>query len=447
MIIKNKNDLATTGLRSAALEIIEAGIARVIPSAIMHSAIRYDNELRILNVCGDIYNASKGRIFAIGGGKASCLMAESLENLIGYQNITDSTVICKNRPHKSNRIKMIQAGHPIPDQRGTRGVERMLRLKDRYAINQNDIILCLISGGGSALMPCPADSLSLDDKKQLTAMLLASGAEIQEINSVRKHLSKIKGGRLGYFFSPATVISLILSDVIGNDLSAIASGPTVPDFSTYADAYNVLEKYNLLPRAPVAAVDILKKGKQGLLEETPKVLGNCHNYIIGDNNLALEAMAQKATEMGYHPKIVTAELKGNTATAALSRANEIINTRSSGYDALIIGGETTLKLPEAPGKGGRNQHYVAASILAMRNYPDQWVLASMGTDGSDYLSDVAGAIIDNTSLYILMKNNIDIHQYLERCDSYTLLKKLDDSLIETGDTGTNVGDVIVYLLK
>ena len=190
-------------------------------------------------------------------------MAESLVSLLGYENITDGIVICKDKPLNNGKIKMVQAGHPIPDQRGVNGVQRMLRLKDRYAINKDDLVFCLISGGGSALMPCPADGISLDDKKKITGLLLASGAEIQEINSVRKHLSKIKGGRLGYYFSPATVISLILSDVIGNDLSTIASGPTVPDSSTFAEAYGVLEKYNLLSRAPAAVVDSFKKGMPG----------------------------------------------------------------------------------------------------------------------------------------------------------------------------------------
>ena len=177
------------------------------------------------------------------------------------------------------------------------------------------------------------------------------------------------------------------------------------------------------------------------------MLDNCHNYIIGDNNLALQAMAQKAREMGYRPKIITAEQKGDTSTVALSRAIEIINAGGSDYNAFLLGGETTLQLPEVPGKGGRNQHYAAVSLLAMKDYPDEWVVASVGTDGSDYLPDVAGAIVDNTSLHSLTKNDINVRQYIDRCDSYTLLKKLGNSLIETGDTGTNVGDIMVYLLK
>jgi glycerate 2-kinase len=447
MLIKNKNDLATSGSRRAALEIVEAGIERVLPSSIMQSAVSYNKLRRIIRVCGEEFPVSNGRIFVIGGGKASCLMADSLGSIIGYDTITDGIVICKDKPLQNPKIQILQAGHPIPDQRGVEDVERILRLKEQYKIAKDDLIVCLISGGGSALMPCPAEGLSLDDKKKLTALLLACGAEIHEINAVRKHLSKIKGGRLGQYFAPAKVISLILSDVIGNDLSTIASGPTVPDLSTYADAYRVLEKYDLLARVPIAAVDILRKGCKGCLDETPKVLDNCSNYIIGDSNLALQAMAQRATEMGYRPKIVTAELKGDTTATAFSTASEIIKAGSSFYNAFILGGETTLQLPENPGTGGRNQHYVAASLLAMENYPHSWTMASVGTDGSDYLPDVAGAIIDNNSPGQLSKNNVKVRAYLERCDSNTLLKKLGDSLIVTGETGTNVGDVIIYLIE
>ena len=228
MIIKNKSQLATTEIRKVALEIIEAGIERVLPSTVMKSTIRFDHERRMVHIDDDVFSASSGRIFVIGGGKASGLMAESLENILGTDNITEGIVICKGSGIKTSKIKLVQAEHPIPDKRGVEGVRNILQLKDRFSICRDDLLLCLISGGGSALMPCPADGISLEHKRKITEMLLASGAAINEINAVRKHLSKIKGGRLGQFYFPATVISLILSDVIGNDLSVIASGP---DFS------------------------------------------------------------------------------------------------------------------------------------------------------------------------------------------------------------------------
>jgi glycerate 2-kinase len=449
MIMKNKPELSTTELRKQALDIIEAGIARVLPPAIMKSAARYDPAGNTLTVGDYAYHLSRGRIFAIGGGKASALMAETLESIITPENIADGVVTCnsKSSDYRTGKVKIIEAGHPVPDQRGLKGVKQMLALKDRYSINEDDLVICLISGGGSALMPCPVDGVNLKDKQRITELLLGCGAEIHEINSIRKHISKIKGGRLGRFYSPATVVSLILSDVIGNDLSVIASGPTYPDPSTFSDAYNVLEKYDLLPKVPENVITFLRRGCQGDIEETPKTLDNCRNYIIGDNRLALEAMAEKAKEIGFKPYIVTAEQKGDTATMAQLRAAEILSARYTGYDVVLIGGETTPKLPDVAGKGGRNQHYAAVSMLAMKDYAGEWALASVGTDGSDFLPEVAGAIVDNNSLATAKDKGIDVKSYLDRYDSNTLLRKIGRSLIVTGNTGTNVGDVIIYVLK
>ena len=446
MIIKNKFELSITELRKQALDIIEAGIARVLPPALLKSAVRYDSAHRILTVKDDTYDLSKGRIFVIGGGKASGLMAETLEDIIAPDNIEAGVVTCKSGDYKTSKIKIIQAGHPVPDQRGLQGVKQMLALRERYSINENDLVICLISGGGSALMPCPVDGVNLKDKQTITELLLGCGAEIQAINAVRKHLSKTKGGGLGNFYSPATVVSLILSDVIGNNLDVIASGLTCPDSTTFSDAYEVLERYDLLSEVPEGAIDFLRKGCHGEVEETPKTLANCHNYIIGDNTLALEAMAEKASEMGFTPYIVTAEQKGDTTVMAQLRAKEILSAKYAGYDVVLIGGETTPKLPGAAGKGGRNQHYAAVSMLAMAGYAGEWVVASIGTDGSDFLPDVAGAMVDNNSLDSARARGIDVKSYLSRYDSNTLLKRIGDSLIVTGNTGTNVGDVILYAL-
>lgn len=226
MIIKNKDALSTTTLRKQALDIIEAGIDRVLPPNIMKSAVRYKAASRILTINGDTYCLSTGRVFVIGGGKALGLMAETLEDIIHPENISAGVVNCKSGYYKTHKTKIIPAGHPIPDKRGIGGVKEMLALRHHYSIDENDLVICLISGGGSALMPYPVEEVSLEDKQTITELLLSSGAEIAEINAVRKHLSKIKGGRLGHFYSPATVVSLILSDVIGNNLAVIASGPT-----------------------------------------------------------------------------------------------------------------------------------------------------------------------------------------------------------------------------
>ncbi|MFH0846935.1 MAG: MOFRL family protein, partial [Chloroflexota bacterium] len=239
----------------------------------------------------------------------------------------------------------------------------------------------------------------------------------------------------------------IISDVIGNRLDVIASGPTYPDSSTFRDAYQVLGRYNLLSCAPESIVNYINRGLRGEEVETPKTLTNCRNYIIGDSALALQSAAIKAGELGLRPIILTSEQKGEVEQVARLRADEIKSGKYAGYDAILIGGETTVRLPESHGRGGRNQHYAAVSLEAMASYPEEWVLLSLGTDGTDFLPDVAGAIVDSSSLGVAKKKGIDPSSYLQRCDSYTLLEKMGNSLVRTGDTGTNVGDVIVYLLK
>ena len=447
MIIKNRQELSTSKLRKKALNIIENGIERVLPSTIIQASISFDPETKTLVVNENNYRVN-GRIFVIGGGKASGLMAQTVERVIGPENIEAGIVIDKADPtdFRVQKIKVIQAGHPLPDERGIKAVRAILDLKGKYSIRKNDLVICLISGGGSALMPCPADGLSLDDKQKVTKLLLSCGANIYEINTVRKHLSGIKGGRLAKYYAPTRVLSLILSDVVGNDMSIIASCPTYPDSSSYADARLVLRKYNLLHKVPGNILYILEKGCLGQIEETPKSLENVQNYIIGDNCLALEAMAEKASSSGFKPVIVTAKQTGNTAAVARQRANEVLNALYKPYDAVIMGGETTLVLPDNHGTGGRNQHYAALTMLLLENYPSEWLLASVATDGSDYMPDVAGAIVDRSSLVNLKKKNVDICTYLERYDSYTLLKETGNSIILTGSTGTNVGDIILFLL-
>jgi hydroxypyruvate reductase/glycerate 2-kinase len=447
MIIKNRQELATSKLRENAIDIIEAGIERVLPSTIVQASVSFDPVTKTLYI-NEYTCRVNGRIFVIGGGKASGLMAQTLEEIVGPENIEAGIVIDKAAPaeFRTQKIKVMQAGHPLPDERGIKAVRAMLDLKAKYSICKDDLVICLISGGGSALMPYPADGLSLGDKQKITGLLLSCGANIHEINTFRKHLSGIKGGRLAQYFSPASVLSLILSDVVGNDMSIIASGLTYPDSSTYADARLVLGKYDLLHKVPGNILSVLEQGCRGKMEETPKSLENVQNYIIGDNRLALEAMAEKASCSGFKPFIVTAEQTGDTAVVARQRAQEILDVLYKPYDAIIMSGETTPVLPDNHGTGGRNQHYAALTMLLLENYPGEWLLASVATDGSDYLPYVAGAIVDRSSLTNLKKKTVDIKAHLERYDSYTLLRETGNSIILTGSTGTNVGDVMLYLL-
>lgn len=446
LIIKNREYLISSGLRARAVELIEAGIRRVLPSNLMRSSIKYNRRNKRLAVNGVKYGLARGRVFVIGGGKASGLMAEELEIIIGPESITAGTVNCKTGGYKTEKIAIVQAGHPVPDAAGVHGVREMLAMKARYNIVRSDLVICLISGGGSALLPCPVTGVTLEDKQDITQLLLRCGADIKEINTVRKHLSLIKGGGLAAFYKPARVISLVISDVVGDDLAVIASGPTVADPSTFKDAYAVLQKYGLLEKAPQNTLSFIRRGYEGAEAETPKELGNCDNYIIGNNHMALEAMAEKAKDMGLKPCIITAEMAGDTSTVAYRLGTEVNDGRYRGFDVVLLGGETTPTLPENSGRGGRNQHYAAVSMMAMKDCPCPWVVASVGTDGSDYLPDVAGAMVDNRSLDMAKAAGLDVDDYISRFDSNTLFTKMGRSLIVTGPTGTNVSDVLLYLL-
>jgi len=446
VIIKNREELITSGQRAAAVELIEAGIERVLPSNLVRTSVKYDHGQKRLSVEGHEYDLQKGRVFVVGGGKASGAMAVELEKILGPASIAAGIVNCKSDEHVTQKIKVVRAGHPVPDAAGVEGVREMLSMKARYCIGKDDLVINLVSGGGSALLPCPVNGVALEDKQVMTQLLLGCGADIKEVNSVRKHLSLIKGGGLAGFFAPARMVSLIISDVVGDDPGVIASGPAVPDASTYADALNVLQKYGLLEKAPQAAVDFIRRGCAGLEAETPKRLRNCTNHVIGNNHMALQAMAKKAVALGIKPCIVTAEMTGGTTEYAYGMAARVKEGRYRGFGALLIGGETAPALTENAGKGGRNQHYAAVSMLAMQGHIPPWLVASVGSDGSDFLPDAAGAMVDDRSLHEARAAGLDVEDYITRFDSNTLFTRMGRSLIITGPTGTNVSDILLYLL-
>lgn len=445
-MIRNYHALATSQRRVDALDIVSAGISRVLPGPVMRAALDYDATRRSLSIGDAEYAFTDGRLVVVGGGKAAGLMAEALEEILGPENIAAGCVTCKGGSYTTRRVEVIQAGHPVPDQRGMAAVRRMLAYRDELSLGAADLVLCLLSGGASALLPCPAPGVTLGDKQRLTGLLLASGAPIEEINIVRKHISATKGGGLGRHFSACRVVTPVISDVIGNRLEVIASAPTYPDTSTYEAALAVLKRRGITEKIPPSVLLHLRRGAAGEVPETPRELPNCTHHVIADNRLALEAMAAKAGELGYRPKILSDSQQGDAAALARARIAEIIAGRYAGHDCLLIGGEATIDLPANPGKGGRNQHYAAVTLLSMAGYAGDWVAASVGTDGSDYLPDVAGAIVDGAALSRLAARDVDGWDYVNRADSYHLLEQLGDGLVRTGDTGTNVGDVMVYLI-
>ena len=414
MIINNSEELISSGLRATAVGLIEAGISRVLPANLMREAVKCSITKQRLTVSAVKYSLAKGRVFVIGGGKASGLMAEELERIMQPGTITAGTVNCKTGGYNTEKVAIVEAGHPVPDESGMRGVREMLAMKARYNIGKGDLVICLISGGGSSLLPCPMAGVTLEAKQAMTQLLLRCGADIREINTVRKHLSMVKGGGLAAFYEPARMVSLIISDVVGDGLDAIASGPTVADPTTFADARKVLEKYGLTEKAPQNAVDFINRGCLGLEAETTRVLSNCDNYVIGNNRMALEAIAGKARDLGLKPSIITSEMTGDTTSLARGMAADMINGKYRGFDVALLGGETTPTLPENSGKGGRNQHYAAVSMLAMQDLACPWVVASVGSDGSDYLPDVAGAMVDNRSLDAARAAGLDVADYIEK---------------------------------
>ena len=446
VIIKNFEELASTKMRRDLLTILNAGISAVLPEKLMSGVVKYDPELEILKINDFQLDLTKGRLFVIGAGKAAGRMGVFFEKLIPSDKLGGGCLICNTKEFKPELLDLYLAGHPEPDQRNITGVKKILELKEKYSITKLDTVLCLLSGGGSALLTYPVSEVVLEEMQKTNELLLSSGAEIKEINAVRKHLSQVTGGRLGLYFEPTTVISLIISDIISNPLDAIASGPTAPDSTTFHTAYEVLRKYNLLDVVPTSVRNYIGNNLENQLLETPKRLANCKNFIIGDNKIAIESMFEMAKTLGYEPLVVSTEVTGEPNYEARKRAHYIKIAKYSDYNALILAGETTPVLPKNHGLGGRNQHYVAASILEMNKLDYEWALASISTDGADYLKGIAGAVVDHRSFNIVEKKGLDIQQYIDRYNSHSLLKELGNSLVMTGDTGSNVGDLIVYLL-
>ena len=376
------------------------------------------------------------RIQVIGAGKASAAMARAVEKLLGRRitggliNVPDGTSATLHR------IELNPSGHPIPDHRGAKGAQRMLDIAT--AAGPRDLLVCVISGGASALLPAPTPPLTLAEKQSLTRQLLASGATIHEMNAVRKHISQIKGGQLARAAFPATVLTLMLSDVVGDDPEVIGSGPTVPDPSTVEDALRILAKYKIA--APLTA-----------LHETPKPadpeLSRAQHLIVGSNRQAIAAASSKARELGYRPLVLSTTITGETRDIAAMHAaiaQEILATgRPVRRPACILsGGETTVTL-RGQGQGGRNQEFVLAAAIALNSEPV--TILSAGTDGIDGPTDAAGALADAATVSKAAARNLNPATFLDANDSYNFFQPLE-ALIKTGPTGTNVMDVRVLLI-
>ena len=437
-------------LRQDALKAVTAAISGANPELLTREALHtHSSTLQAGHARVDLSNYR--RILVIGGGKASAGMVAGLERVLGGWITAGAVNVPDYLKEKSPnpKIGFYPATHPLPSQNGANGVKRMLSLIGTPA--KNDLVICIVSGGASSMMPFPAPRLLLSEKRRVTQALLASGASIVETNIVRKHLSQIKGGRLAELLFPATILTLILSDVVGNRLEDIGSGPTAPDPSTYADAKQVLEKYGVWDMTPRPARLILENGVAGRIKETPKpgssLFRRVSNVIIGDNSTACQAAAESLRHDGYRTRVPTTSLEGDARHAGrfLSRKlGELYRRRFSlGRPvALVIGGETTVAV-KAKGKGGRNQELVLSASLGIDEMTNV-LIASAGTDGVDGNTNAAGAIADGTTVRRGLKRGLSPEKYLAKNDSYSYFRKLGD-LIRTGPTGTNVNDITIVL--
>ena len=435
-------------MRADAVSIFHSGLKAVEPGAAVKNYCRVDGDRFFV---GDWkYDLSDvNNIFVIGSGKASAPMAAAIEDFIG-ERIQGGIVNVKyGHTAEVSHVKLIEAGHPVPDENGETGSQAILNLANDAG--KDDLILCLMSGGGSALLPLAAEGLALKHKQDTIKVLLACGATIHEINAIRKHTSGIKGGRLARAAYPATLVSLILSDVVGDDLDVIASGPTVPDSSTYADCMKIFQKYNILADLPENVVKHIEAGINNQIPETPKMgdpaFEKVENLIVGSNFEAINAAKKKAESLGYKSLVLSSMIEGETKHVAHVHgaiAREILKTGNpvSAPACILSGGETTVTI-SGSGLGGRCQEFALAAALDISGN-DNIVILSGGTDGNDGPTDAAGAVVDSNTIKRAAAKDLEPFEYLANNDSYHFFKVLDDLFI-TGPTNTNVMDLRITL--
>jgi glycerate 2-kinase len=449
-LIRFHNDKSTR----LALTAIGSAIDSVKPETLVKRSIRLvdENSLEAHDINGNVSKAKFDQVYVVGAGKATGGMADALCSILKKRIAEAAITVPHNTKIKNNKIIAVtEAAHPVPDRSGIVGTKRILGVLEKA--KQDDLIFVLISGGGSALMPMPAPGLSLSDKQKITSMLLRSGASILEMNVVRKHLSAVKGGQLlRYIHGSCPVISLILSDVIDDDLATISSGPTYADNSTFNDALKILKKYHLTRTISQAVRKHLEKGINGEIKDTPKpddqIFSNVHNMIIGNNIMACKVAANYLQQNGLRTEYLGSRFDGEARDFGefLARLASDLDSRSF---AIVAGGETTVKLNKSKnGKGGRNQEAALAYAIELgrRNTITTTTTAAafIGTDGIDGNSDAAGALISKRTILSMSKKKMKMRKYLGKHDSYHALKKTN-SLIFTGYTGTNVNDIALLI--
>lgn len=435
-------------LRRAAQAVLRESLAAADPRGLVESHLRVRGG--VVQAAGVRFRPGVGRLALVAAGKAAIPMARMAERILG-RHLSEGIVVTNAGEARFDRLRLRTANHPVPDARGlaaAREVEELAR-----GLGREDLLLVLLSGGASALLPAPAEGLTLDDKQRTTALLLRAGATIHELNAVRKHLSRLKGGGLARAASPARVAALVLSDVVGDDLSTIASGPTAPDPTTYAEAVAVLTRRGVTPDVPAAVRARLESGTRGDAEETPgpgdPLFRRVATQIVGSNRLSVDAAAREARRQGLRPLVLTTRLEGEAREAArllVAILRECVETSRPAAPpvCLLAGGETTVTV-RGGGQGGRNQELAVAAAEALVGFPGPAVVASFGTDGIDGQSDAAGGVVDDQT--VARASGLGLAPpavFLAASDTRNFLGPLGD-LIRTGPTGTNVCDVVALL--
>jgi len=430
--------------KEIALNLMEEAIKSADPYKAVKRALKVEDNRLIIK--GKEFPI-KGKVYVLAFGKAACSMAKAVEEVLEGKIVEGFAVTKYGYALPLKKIRVVEAGHPIPDENSMKGAQLGVELAKK--VGENDILLVLISGGGSALFMLPEDGISLEDKMKTNELLLKSGAKIYEINTVRKHISKVKGGKLAKLVK-GTLISLILSDVVGDPLEAIASGPTVKDSTTFQDAYRLLKLYNVWGKLPESVKRHIELGIKGEREETLKEdLPNVHNFLIASNSLACEAAKRKAEELGLNAYILTTTLEGEAREVAIAFGSIIegIYHRERPFKrpcVLIAGGETTVTIEGEAGLGGPNQEFALSIARKIADLKGVVVLA-MDTDGTDGPTDAAGGLVDSYTLKTLKERSIDVEEFLKAHNAYEALKEAN-ALLLTGATRTNVNSIIIAVI-
>lgn len=441
-------------MRSEAEEIFKASLAAVDPYTAVKRFVQVEGDKVFLGSDEqgriEIDLTKYDRISIVGGGKATAPMAKAVEDLFGNKIKKGMINVKYGFTQDLSVTEIVEAGHPVPDNKGVQGTKKIIDFLD--GADEKDLIFSLISGGGSALFPLPAEGISLEEKQELTRSMLACGASIDEINTVRKHISTSKGGQMARAAVPATTINLMLSDVVGDKMDVIASGPFTPDSSTFNEIQDIIKKYDL--DIPATIRKRLQAGAEGKIPETPKtgdpVFNNVLNFIVGSNILALEAAEKKARTLGYETMILSSMIEGETKEVALVHTAIAKESAKTGRPfppplCVISGGETTVTI-RGKGLGGRNQEFGLAAAMDIRNLSPNIVILSGGTDGNDGPTDAAGALVDPLTIKRGIDAGLSAFDFLHNNDAYHFLEKTGDLLI-TGPTNTNVMDVRLILIR